>query len=447
MGGDGSRENQMKYKHLTLDDRIEIQKALKEGKSFVQIGSLLNRDASTIAKEIKSHISIRETGTKSRPYNQCTHRKNCLHQADICTECTRGYYWLNRENWCSLCDIGCNDKCKDYSQEECRKIRKPPYVCNGCSQLRSCTLRKKFYDAKEAQKTYEKLRSESRTGISLCEDEIKRVDDIISPLVKQGQSIHHICSNNADEIMLDERTIYNYIDYGLLSVGNLDLPRKVRYRKRKAKRTMRVDKKCHIGRSYEEFLEYMNEHPDTAYVEMDSVEGTKDSTKVLLTLIFKSCNFMIAFLRESNTARSVTDIFKYLDELLGRETFVKLFPVILADRGSEFTDPASIEVDEYGEIRTRVFYCDPQRPDQKGSIEVTHEFIRRVLPKKTSFSDLTQEKVNLMMNHINSYARKKLNNRPPLLLFSFLYGEDTADLLNAELINADRINLTPELLK
>ena len=326
-------------------------------------------------------------------------------------------------------------------------LRKPPYVCNGCNQLRSCTLRKNFYDAKEAQKAYEKLRSESRTGVALDEAEIKRVDDIISPLIKKGQSIHHICSNNADDIMLDERTIYNYIDYGLLSVDNLDLPRKVKYRKRKAKRTVRVDKRCHIGRTYEDFLKYMDEHPDTAYVEMDSVEGNKDSTKVLLTLIFKSCNFMLAFLREANTARSVTEIFNELDELLGRETFMKLFPVILADRGSEFTDPASIEADEYGEIRTRVFYCDPQRPDQKGTVEVNHEFIRRILPKKTSFKDLTQEKVNLMMNHINSYSRKKLNNRPPHQLFSFLYGEDTADLLKARLIDADKINLTPELLK
>ena len=55
-------------------------------------------------------------------------------------------------------------------------------------------------------------------------------------IVKQGQSIHQICVNNADEIMVDERTIYNYIDNGILSVRNLDLPRKVRYKKRKAKR-------------------------------------------------------------------------------------------------------------------------------------------------------------------------------------------------------------------
>ena len=191
----------------------------------------------------------------------------------------------------------------------------------------------------------------------------------------------------------------------------------------------------------------MEKNPDLPIVQMDSVEGTKDSTKVLLTIIFTNCNFMLAFLREANTARSVTEIFNRLDELLGRETFIKLFPVILTDRGSEFTDPASIEVDENGEFRTRVFYCDPQRSDQKGSIEVTHEFIRRVLPKKTSFVGLTQEKVDLMMDHINSYTRKKLSDRSPHQTFSFLYGGDVAEKLNSHMIAADEINLTPELLK
>ena len=226
------------------------------------------------------------------------------------------------------------------------------------------------------------MRSESRQGIGIDASELARIDGIISPLIKQGQSIHHICSNNADLIMLDERSIYNYIEAGLLSVGNIDLPRKVRYRRRKKRKTVKVDKQCFQGRSYEDFQKFMKEHPDIAVVQMDSVEGTRDSTKVLLTIIFTNCNFMLAFLREANTARSVTEIFNRLDTLLGREVFCKLFPVIVTDRGSEFTDPLSIEVDENGEYRTRIFYCDPQRSNQKGAVEVNHEFIRRILPKK-----------------------------------------------------------------
>lgn len=291
------------------------------------------------------------------------------------------------------------------------------------------------------------MRSESRQGISVSAEELKRIDDIISPLIQQGQSIHHICANNTDEIMLDEKTIYNYIDAGLLSVGNIDLPRKVRYRVRKKKKTVRVDKQCHLGRTYEDYQEYMTANPDTAVVQMDSVEGKKGG-KVLLTIFFTSCELMLAFIRDHNTARSVTEIFNSLDTLLGRETFQELFPVILTDRGSEFTDPTAIECDwETGELRTRIFFCDPQSSNQKGGCEVTHEMIRRVIPKGVSFDHLTQDDIDLMMSHINSYTRKKLNNRSAHQLFSTIHGEDVLVKLHQKLIPANEINLTPALLK
>ena len=246
--------------------------------------------------------------------------------------------------------------------------------------------------------------------------------------------------------MCDERSIYNYVDAGVLSVGNIDLPRKVRYRKRRKKKTVHIDKLCHVGRTYEDFRKYMEVNPDLSVVEMDSVEGTRDSLKVLLTLFFRDCSLMLAFLRDANTARSVTDIFNALDEKLGRELFMKMFPVILTDRGSEFTDPAAIEFDKDGNRRTYVFYCDPQRSSQKGSIEVTHEFIRRILPKGSSFKTLTQGQVDLMMSHINSYSRKKLNDRSAYQMFSFFYGKDTLDRLNIRSIDANEITLKPELL-
>ena len=438
-----------KFKHMTLDDRVTIQKSLKEGKTFVEIGSLLGKDPSTISKEIRNHFEWRNTGTRSRGYNPCKHRRTCT-RTNICIGedagvlCSHGAW--NRYSYCSEC-ANCLVHCPDFLEEKCAKLEKAPYVCNPCKQVRSCTLSKRFYDAKEANKAYERTRSDSRKGIDLTAEELTRLDSVITPLIKQGQSIHQICANNADVIMVDERTIYNYIDSGVLSVGNIDLPRKVRYKKRKKKKSVRVDKKCHIGRTYEDFEIFMAKHPDYNIVEMDSVEGTRDTTKVLLTLFFRNSTCMLAYLREANTARSVTDIINKLYETLGREQFCQMFQVILTDRGSEFTDPSAIEFDQEGNRRTYVFYCDPQRSDQKGSIEVTHEFIRRILPKKTSFKDLSQEKVQLMMNHINSYTRKKLNNRSAHQLFSFFYGEDIADKLEMKAIPANEIILKPELLK
>lgn len=422
--------------HLTLSDRIVIESSLRDGSSFKQIAQELGKDPSTISKEVRGHYKVVEKDT----FNPCIHRRECKHYADLCNPCK--FKWGKS---CKQC-TGCFTHCPDFEEKHCIKLQKPPYVCNGCKERNGCKLRRHLYDAKFAQTEYETVRNESRQGFATTPTELKRIDDVIAPLVKQGQSIHQICANNTDLIMLDERTIYNYIDAGLLSVGNLDLPRKVRYKARKKKKPLRVDKQCHLGRTYDDFLEYTAANPDIPVVEMDSVEGRKGG-KVLLTLFFRNCNLMIAYIRDTNTARSVTEIFQGLYESLGRETFCRLFPIILTDRGSEFTDPVSLECDEWGEVRTRVFYCDPQRPDQKGGAEVTHEFIRRILPKGTSFNDLTQDDITLMMSHINSYTRKKLNNRSAHQLFSFFYGENILDVLNIRKVPANDINLTPRLLK
>lgn len=179
---------------------------------------------------------------------------------------------------------------------------------------------------------------------------------------------------------------------------------------------------------------------------MDSVIGSQGG-KVLLTIYFRTSSLMLAFLRDANTARSVSEIFEHLYEVLGHETFTNLFPVILTDRGSEFTDPLAIEFNKENRRRTHVFYCDPQRSDQKGSCEVTHEMIRRILPQGTSFDALKQKDINLMMSHINSYTRKKLNNQSAYELFSFLHGQEILEKLKIKEIPADKINMIPLLLK
>jgi IS30 family transposase len=186
-------------------------------------------------------------------------------------------------------------------------------------------------------------------------------------------------------------------------------------------------------------------NPDTAVVEMDTVEGKKGGS-VLLTMHFKSCSFMLAFLRERNTSQSVINVFRHLYVILGKDIFRRLFPVILTDNGSEFSNPAALETAEDGTRITSIFYCNPSSPYQKPTVENNHEFIRRILPKGTSFDDLTQSDIQLMMNHINSYKREKLNDKCPYESFSFFYGQEVLDLLGATPITPNEILLRPSLL-
>ena len=181
-------------------------------------------------------------------------------------------------------------------------------------------------------------------------------------------------------------------------------------------------------------------------VEMDSVIG-RIGGKCLLTLMFKNCDFMLAFLRERNTSQSVIDVFNDLYSQFSLEKFIQLFPLLLGDNGSEFSNPKAIEFDADGNRRTNLFYCDPYSSFQKPNVELNHEFIRKILPKGKSFDDFSQADMNLMMSHINSYSRAKLGDKSPLEMFGFLYGKDTLDKLGLWRVEPNEILLKPSLLK
>ena len=442
------------FSHFSLEERITIQNELNSRKPFKAIADQLGKAPSSISREIRRHIEQKESGSYGRHFNDCANRSSCSLE-NLCQGALPCSSKL-----CRNCK-SCKDFCSAYCKEACPQLMLPPYVCNGCEKRLKCTLEKSLYKAKTAEEEAELLLRESRSGISLDEEEIQRIDEIVTPLVLQGQSIHHICCSNKDSIMSSERTIYNYVNDRVLTAKNIDLPRKVRYKPRKkAKTRLKVDKTCVLGRSYNDFLTFVGSMENAAIVQMDSVEGRKGG-KVLLTLSFVNSSFMLAYLRDANTSKSVIDIFQMLWEILGKQYFMELFPVILTDIGSEFSNPTAIEFgpevsrsgpevsrsDEVNNRRTYLFYCHPSSPFEKGAIENNHEFVRRILPKGTSFDHLTQGEIQQMLNHINSYKRKKLNNKSPYETFAFLHGEEVLRKIGAEFMSPQDIILNPEMFQ
>jgi len=438
----GGRNGGYMPKFFTYEERLELQKFLKESLSFKEISRRLDKNPTTISREVRKYSSEVATGYPGFPFNTCKNRFNCR-KKDICgKDCSR-----KATIYCKLCS-SCNANCSDFVEEICTARFRVPYVCNSCDTLGKCTLLKNIYDAEHAHiKAHESI-SESRSGLCVSEEEVSRLNAIISPLVQNGQSVHQIYVTHENELMCSEKTIYNYIDACLFDVRNIDLPRKVKFRERYKKPEFKVDKGCRIGRNYEDFNAFLDKNPDTSVTQIDSVIGSKGG-KCLLTIHFVDTSFMIAFLRDANTSQSVIDVFNSIEASIGKEAFRRLFPVILTDNGSEFSNPKAIEygLEKYTGLRTRIFYCDAGSPYQKGAIEVNHELIRRVLPKGTSFNNLTQEDINLMMNHINSYKRKKLNNHSPYETFSFYHGEEVLHKLGFTPVAASDIMLKPALLK
>ncbi len=431
-----------KNKHMNLEIRSIIESELNKNSSFKTIADMTGKDCTTISKEVQNHIVKEKTGSFGKGFNDCVHSvQHACRRKDGCQQC-----FYRGEKPCWSCGK-CTNCCSSYENYSCPKLKKPPYVCNACPERKRCVLEKSFYRANRAQKEYELTMSESRSGVDISEEDLSHLNDVVTPLLRQGQSIHHIALNHKDELMKSERTLYKYVNIGLLDARNLDMPRTVRMRPRKsASRPLKVDKSCRIGRSYQDFFTFLKENPHTSYREIDSVEGVKGG-KVLLTILFIETGLQLAFLRDSNDSKSVTEIFNSLYRALGPENFKKLFPVLLADNGSEFSNPKAIEFDDEKKRRTRVFFCENQAPYEKPHCENNHEMIRRCIPKHVDIGQYSQEQISLMMNHINSYARGNLGDKCPYDVFAFQYGEDILKTLGLRKIPPDEIILTPDVFR
>ncbi len=426
-------------KHLTDSNRIEIEHSIRHKVSFRKIATNLFKHHSTISREVIARRVASTKGAVGRIINRCIMRSNC-HLRQLCVnmpDCTRR---------CSTCKH-CNSVCPDFKEEVCEKLSKPPYVCNGCEEEHKCVLRKQYYLHNLAQTNYKKILVESRSGANITENELLSLDSLISPLVKAGQSVHHILVNNPNRFDIHDKTVYRYIAGGLLKAKNGDMPRVCMLKPRSRKSVEhKIDKKCRIGRTLADFDACVAANPEARIVEMDSVIG-RIGGKVLLTLLFRNCGLMLAFLRDRNDAQSVIDRFLMLRKLAGEELFLALFQFLLTDNGSEFSNPSAIECDKDGVRTARVFYCDPCASWQKGRVERNHEFIRDILPRGTSFDALTQNTVNLIMSHVNSYSRPALNDKTPFDLFSFIYGKKILSDLGLHKIPANEIILKPSLLE
>ena len=426
------------HRQIDLHDRLVIELGLSKGDSFRRIGRLLGRHPTTISNEVWNNRLFIEGSYINQ--NDCKHATVC-YERGLCAE--SGCF-----DYCARCKRkDCTEICGKYSSAACKRHYRYPYVCNTCNKRRTCTYDRYFYSAKHADQASKERRSSSRSHIRISDKDLEEINALFYPLVKKGQPLAHIHASNEQRIPVTLRSIYNYIERGELSVNNLDLRRKVRYKKRRKPRKP-IDHRYRLGRTYLDFLEYMRSHPDASVVEMDTVKGKRGSGSCLLTMIFRKSSVMLLFLLPNCKAESVLSVFDYLEYGLDLNTFAELFEVILTDNGSEFKMVQQLEFTADLKQRTHVFYCDPMASWQKPHIEKNHEYIRYVIPKGKSFDYYTQKDISMLANHINSTARPSLQGDCP---YEMVSAKDTdmnklMQLLDMYQIPADKIVLTPALL-
>lgn len=393
-----------KHKHLKYEDRFVIQEFLNLNHSFTDISIRIGKNRRCVSKEVFKHRILKPARVKRNP--------------------------------------------------DCPKTEKPPYVCNGCTSKDNCRKNQYRYDAAIAQSEYEITLRRERSHLKISKDQIAAINDVIAPLmIEKHHSVNHVFAAHPELLPMSKSTFYRYVDIGLLNVRNIDLARKVRYRVKKEYDYTAVRPKDHsykLGRFYSDFKDYIEHNPLASIVEIDTVIGTQGGKggKCFLTMLFRTFNLMLIFTLPYKKSIYVLQVFEILKSLLGEIEFSRLFEVILADNGSEFSDPESIEMSSRsGERLSFMFYCDPNSSWQKGSLEKNHEYIRYVLPKGTSFAGISQDDANLLASHINSVPRLCLNNQSPYEAALGFIGKNNMDLLGIQKIDNDDINLTKSLLK
>lgn len=389
----------MKNKHMSLDDRIEIQECLAKGISFKDIGKRIGKSATTVSREVKLHLQ-----THSNGYTR--------------------------------------------SEEICPLLLKAPFVCNGCDKKSrsSCPYKRQIYVAKTAQQSYEELLVESRSGVALNKESFYEAEKTISNAVRNGQHIYHAVTSN--NVSVSVSSVYRYIKAGYYSIGLIDLPRAVKFKARNEKKSEFVPYWAKQGRTYADFLEFISQNDDVSVVQLDTVIG-EIGGKVIMTIHFVNTDFMVGLLMDNKTAAEAASKIAELKKNLKASNFAfgEIAPILLTDNGGEFSIVSSFENDADGNFESHMFFCEPCSPHEKAHIEKNHTLFRDIVPTGTSFNEFTQDTVNLIFSHVNSVKRKQFNGKSAYEMFAFSYSEELANALGIYKIDPKQVVQDTSLLK
>lgn len=381
---------------ISIEERRQIEELLRAGYSASEIGNQIGRSSKTIHREVKQNRTKYENDTHKFMFKEA-----------------------------SPCDIS----------------ERFPYVCFTCKKFKGgCLSKFKYvYNYREAQTISDKRRSISKTGIKITYEEKIRLQEIISKGVELGLSIEHIVREN--DIKLSVRTIYRYIDSNVLEIPSYKMPLKGKRKpsKPRTKPSPTFDIALN-GRTYVDYVTSIINQKIAHGTQMDCVLGTKSDKKAILTLINDRTGLFICKLLDRHTQFCVKKALDEIEGEIGFDNFRKLFPIILTDRGREFLNYHELEQSSIVNLpRTKIFYCDPYKPNQKGAIEQAHVRLRRFFPKGNSIQELKQRHLDLAMSAINSFTTNKAGGLSPFDLSVKVFGKEVIKKLGINYLPKDHL--------
>ena len=407
--------------HFLLETRLIIEERLNEGKSISEIARELQRNRSSIQREIKRH-------------------SKCVFPSIF-----NNYHPCIKSETCGLKCIECYRSCYNLEIKLCPKLISSPHVCNSCTSKKGCRHVKIYYKAIEANLEYLSAWKEDRKKLHYTNKELEILNNDFKALFFQTRSIYHTVEFfNEQGYSFASTSIYRQIRN-----NQIEIPLEWLIRPRKTSSSSsskdKSYKKINIdGHTFEDYISYKENNPNDIEMQMDTVEGVKGANQAaILSLQIVPIKFLLLFKLSSKTFEYVLSQLKTLEGFLTKEVFSNLFKILLTDNGIEFYDITTI-CESFPDIN--LFYCHPYSSYEKGEIENNHELLRRIIPKGVSLNIYTQEDFNLISSHVNSLRRKELDGQCPFDLVEQYIPKEILANLGMNKIEASKVILNPYLL-
>lgn len=429
-------KNMGNFKQIDFAKRVTIETYLNENKTASYIAEALGVNKSSITREVKRN---RHLTSPSKCIANCV-CSDCM-KYNVCK--VKSLCENNCRNFCRGCSLA--TECTHKETYECKRKNTFPYVCNGCVKKSTCPKEKIEYIAMIADTISTTLRSTSREGLNMTEEEFSNLNQAIKDGVDKGQSIYHLVETK--QVNRCTKSIYNYIDRQLLTTKNIDLPNKVKLKKRKSiskkyeySENSEIDRS---GRMFTDFLKYKMENKVGFYVQMDFLGYKENSPQKIFTLTFLPCEFIwVAVFNRNSTIDDVIKFFDKLESKFGSEKFKSVFGTILTDRDILFNKFEKFETSSLNkEKRMHLFYCDPAASHQKANVENSNGQLRRIFPKEDIIEDLNETSLKLINSHLNNRSLASLGGMRAFDAFKLAFGEEILHLLDVDEIDPKDVKI------
>lgn len=316
--------------------------------------------------------------------------------------------------------------CRELSLGKVEQLKVNPYVSRNPNVPDYLTFY--VYVADIAQKKHDAKAGKKGPKPKISQDaKLKKyLEKTINMKYSPEVLAHRIAQNPRFKTKLSTNTIYSYIDKKLININRTHLT----YGRYKPKSKEKCKEKASTteykkGRTIHDRPHQIELKQEIGHWEMDTVEGKQGKSEaVLLVLTERATNMEIIKLMKSKQKSSVIAELDKLEKELGAKAFREKFKTITMDNGGEFRDYLALEKSIFNKklSRTKVFYADSYSAWQRGSNENANKFIRRFLPKYTTFNRLTELELVHIEQYINNYPRKKFGFKSA----NFIYNNSAA---------------------